>query len=365
MHSATLLPHADSINTRNGKHRFDIFRAIRATMTGGQLDGIEAEVNAEIAAERGRSARSFFLPLDVLARQAGGARERRDLTLTTGSGAKGTDTDPVWIEALRAHSIVARLGAGFAPGLRGNYTMPKATAGASVGWFAEGAAPSEANPTVGTVSFAPKSVGAYVDMTHKVVLQTAAVAGQQVAKDLLGGIAAEVDRTALNGSGVGAEPAGVLATAGISTISLGTNGGAPTWASIVAMEAAIGDLDAERGPLGFATTPNGRSILRRTERAAGNGPIWDRGAVLDAPAEATRGLPSTLTKGSSGAVCSAAVLGYWPSLVIATWGQGVDVLVDPYTFATSGNVRIVAMLDADIKIRNPESFAVIVDMLTS
>ncbi len=202
-------------------------------------------------------------------------------------------------------------------------------------------------------------------MTRKSVLQTGAVAGQQVARDLLGGIAAEVDRAALNGSGVGAEPAGVLQTAGITTVAIGANGGPPTWAKMVEMESAIGNLDAELGPMGLATTPNGRSALRRVERSAGSGPIWSDGRVLDYPAEASRGLPSTLVKGSSGAVCSAAVLGFWPSLVIATWGPGADVLIDPYTFATRGDVRLVAMLDADIKIRNPESFAAIVDMTTA
>ncbi len=122
--SATLLPHTDPANTRGGQHQFSILRAVRAIAHGQQLDGIEAEVNSEIARERGRPARSLWVPLDTLARQAGGRRETRDLTLTTGAGAKGTDTAPEWIEALRARSIVARLGATLAGGLRGDYSVP-------------------------------------------------------------------------------------------------------------------------------------------------------------------------------------------------------------------------------------------------
>jgi hypothetical protein len=44
------------------------------------------------------------------------------------------------------------------------------------------------------------------------------------------------------------------------------------------------------------------------------------------------------------------------------WG-GVDVLVDPYSLSTAGSVRVVCLLDTDIKFRNTESLAKIVDMV--
>jgi predicted phage gp36 major capsid-like protein len=33
--------------------------------------------------------------------------------------------------------------------------------------------------------------------------------------------------------------------------------------------------------------------------------------------------------------------GYFPDLIIARWGDGVDLVVDPYTNATEGAIRVV------------------------
>ena len=40
-------------------------------------------------------------------------------------------------------------------------------------------------------------------------------------------------------------------------------------------------------------------------------------------------------------------------------------MVDPYTGSTAGTVRVVALQDTDIALRNVESFATMVDALTA
>ena len=47
-----------------------------------------------------------------------------------------------------------------------------------------------------------------------------------------------------------------------------------------------------------------------------------------------------------------------------SWGQGLDILVDPYTFSLSGAVRIVAFTDFVIGVRHTASFAAMLDALT-
>ena len=40
------------------------------------------------------------------------------------------------------------------------------------------------------------------------------------------------------------------------------------------------------------------------------------------------------------------------------WGQGIEVMADKYNLSTSGGIRLVTFLDADVIVRQPSAFAV-------
>jgi hypothetical protein len=109
-----------------------------------------------------------------------------------------------------------------------------------------------------------------------------------------------------------------------------------------------------------------RGKLKTTSKVTGqNGFVWDDG---DTPMNGyrtavTNAVPSNLVKGSSGATCSAIVFGNFADLVIGMWGS-LDLMVDPYTGSTAGTVRVVALQDVDVQLRNVVSFATMVDALT-
>ena len=73
---------------------------------------------------------------------------------------------------------------------------------------------------------------------------------------------------------------------------------------------------------------------------------------------------STLTKGSSGAVCSEAFYGNWADLVIGSWG-GLDIEIDMATLSLSNQIQIVINGYWDVAILHEESFATIKDYLTT
>ena len=50
-------------------------------------------------------------------------------------------------------------------------------------------------------------------------------------------------------------------------------------------------------------------------------------------------------------------LGDWSSLVMGTWGNGLQLNVDPYTNSNTGAVRVVGLYLVDFTVRNPKSFA--------
>jgi hypothetical protein len=55
-------------------------------------------------------------------------------------------------------------------------------------------------------------------------------------------------------------------------------------------------------------------------------------------------------------------MGNWSDLLIGMWG-GLDLVADPYTLATSGGRRIVALQDVDVAVRRVASFAAVLDAL--
>jgi len=78
----------------------------------------------------------------------------------------------------------------------------------------------------------------------------------------------------------------------------------------------------------------------------------------------TNQVSSTLTKGGSGAVCSAIFFGNWNDLIVAQFG-GLDLVVDPYSLATTNLLRVTANMYADVGVRHAESFAAMLDALTA
>src|SRR5262249_46462666 len=128
------------------------------------------------------------------------------------------------------------------------------------------------------------------------------------------------------------------------------------------------------GRLGYLTNSKVRAKLKKTQRFAGtNGePIWSvdqagqagMGVMNGNPSGVSNQVRSDLTKGTSSGVCSAIFYGNWTDLLIGEWGV-LDVLVNPYTGADAGTVRVHVYQSTDIALRQAASFAAMLDALTT
>ena len=74
-------------------------------------------------------------------------------------------------------------------------------------------------------------------------------------------------------------------------------------------------------------------------------------------------VPKTLTKGNQ-SYSHAIIFGNWKDLLVGKWG-GVFILADPYTQATTSQVRIHTELQCDVAVRRGRSFASIKDAINS
>lgn len=360
--------HAPAVHTK--KHRYNLLRAMQANLEQRNLDGFEGEISQEISRRHGKSPQGFYMP-------TGMEPEFRDLTTTTGTGAVFVVPELPFIELLRNKLVISDLGATFLTGMSGKFSIPRQNAAGGAFWVAEAATITTSNQTLDQVAFVDKTLGAATNMSRKFIYQSSIDAETFVKNDLARVLAIEIDRVAINGSGSGAQPTGILQNSTVQTnsasLAVGTNGGEPTWAKVVAMETQVAAANADRGSLRYLTSPSLRGNLKSTPKVGTTFPtfIWEGdalnennvpvGEVNGYPAYATNNVPANLTKGTA-TNCSAMIFGNFEDLVIAQWG-GIDVVVNPFTGQLSGAVQVSMLMEIDLELRHPESFAIITDFL--
>lgn len=363
------LPTSDIGLTDKEARSFSVVRAIAALanpsdQAAQRAAAFEREASDAVAKVTGKASRGFYLPTDVQKAQ------RRDLTAGTNNAGGYTVATEMragdFIDALRNAMVIMGMGTRMLTGLVGNIAIPKLSAGATHYWVAENAAPTESQQTLAQVTMTPKTVGAFTDISRRLLLQSSLDVEQMVRDDLAKVIGLAVQGAAINGSGSSNQPSGLLTLVTAGVVG-GTNGLAPTWANIIALETAVAVANADSGTMGYLTNTKVRGKLKGTEKFGSTGmPVWEAGStpLNGYQAAVTNAVPSNLTKGSSSGVCSAILFGNWADLMIGMWGS-LDLMVDPYSGSTAGTVRVVALQDVDIAVRNVESFATMVDALTT
>lgn len=328
-------------------------------------------VNADIAqaASRMMIARAARSSVDMQAYY-------RDLlagTPTAGGNTVATELlGSSFIELLRNAMILDKLGITWLRDLSGNIAIPSQTGGAATYWVGENGTVTESQATFGQPTMTPKTIGALTDYSRRLLLQSSIDVEAFVRLDLATVLALGIQAAALNGSGASNEPMGLLNAAGIGSVAGGVNGAAPTYDTMVDLESAVANANADVGTLAYVTNSRVRGKLRKTQEfASTNGkPVWTSGRergigeVLGYDALVTNAIPNTLTKGTSTGICSAIAFGNWADLMIGMWG-GLDIMLDPYTGSASGTKRVVALQDCDVGFRNVASFAVMKDALTT
>lgn len=351
---------------------FSFLRAIAALANptdrkAQESAGFERAASDAFAGKFGRAAQGFFVPHEV---------QRRDLLVgTSTAGGNTVATDLLansFIDLLRNRMMVQRMGAQFLTGLTGQIAIPRQTGGATAYWVAENGGPTESQQAFDQVTMTPRTLGAFTDISRKLLLQSSIDVEGFVRNDLATVVALAIDAAAISGTGASNQPTGILATSGIGDVAGGTNGLAPTWANIIELWSDIANANADFGNMGMLTNSKVIGKLMSTLKSAGvSGYICENFPneqgitnVGGMRAGVSNQVPSNLVKGTSGAVCSAIINGNWSDLIIGQWGT-LDLMVDPYTGSAAGTVRVIALQDVDIAVRHAESFTAMKDALTT
>lgn len=328
--------------------QFSILRALNALAnptdkSAWEASAFEREVSEAGAKAAGKSARGIFVPSEIL-------RAKRDLvagTPTAGGNIVATDLMAAsFIDILRNRSVVQRAGATVMNGLTGNVAIPKQTGAATAYWVAESGAPTESQQTIGQVTMTPRTVGAFTDFSRRLILQSSIDVENMVRRDLAAVIALALDAAAIYGTGASNQPTGLKLTAGINTRDFGVSA-SPSFADLVQMETEIRSDNADVANMRYILNPAQVGACKTTPKfgSGTEATIWEQGNTINGYG----------TEVSNQILAGDVFFGNWADLMIGFW-SGLDLTVDPYAGATSGTVRVIALQDCDIAVRNAVSF---------
>lgn len=352
-------------------NQYSFKRAIEMAVTG-RREGIEGEFSAMGSDEFQRSgvsvsAHSIKIPSQVF---------KRDMSVTGGtSGSEGgvnvqTNVGSI-IDVLLPKTVLRGLGVQQLAGLVGNLDMPTASTVPSAGWNTENGAATEKSPAFSKVTFSPKRLAAFIQVSNQLLLQSSNSIDTYVRNWLLNAMAQSLETAAIKGGGSN-EPVGILANANVNVTFAGgaanngvnANGLAPVWADVVNLMKAVENANGDG--VAYLTNPKVKGALQTIPRQAsgveGNF-IWPAGgAELNAYQVATSTLvPSNLSKGSSSTL-SAMIFGDFSKMAIASFG-GLELTVDPYSGATAGLTNVVLNAYMDCNLLQPTAFAVCKDIV--
>ena len=365
---------------------YSISAGIRAALSGdwsAREAGLVREMSQEVQRTSGFSQsgkRGFFVPFSALAKRATYVTSGA----TTGGNLVATDLmADEFIEALRNNSVMLNLGVRTMTGLVGDVAIPRRSGVASTYYLStETTAITQSESTFDQVTLQPKNLAALSKYSRQTLLQATPGIEDLVRRDLTDGINLGIDLGILNGSGSAGQPTGLLNTAGIGSVALGTNGGAITVNALVDLEeqVLIDNGAVNRDAIGYvtnakvlaelkklraggSTTTDGAYLVNDQLNAIGRG--GTPASVNGYPLYVTNQVPSNLTKGASSGVCSAVLMGDFSQAMVGFYGNGIEIVVgedsDDFSKALT-SVR--AIVSYDVAVRHAESFAAILDVTT-
>ena len=333
--------------SKNETRRFSVFKAIRAIADKNWKGAeFEQECHNEILKRTGLQEAvhgGFYMPMDI---------QRRDLTVGTasaGGNLVATDLQAAsFIDILRARSRAAQLGMTMLTGLVGNVAIPKLTGSATAYWLTnEATAITESAMTVGQLALAPKTLGAYTELSRLLMLQSTPAAEALVMGDFAKVLALAVDLAVFEGSGSSGQPTGIANTASIGSVT----GTSLDIADCIEFQTDLATANALADNCAYITTPAVAGLLKGRARIASTDSqtLWS-GSVLDGSIEGFKATTSTQLTAAS------MIFGDFSQVVLGEWGM-LEIALNPYASFATAITGIRAIQTVDVGIRQAAAFS--------
>lgn len=242
------------------------------------------------------------------------------------------------LEPLYANSVLTQLGARWYSGLpHGDVQIP-VMGKQTVKWEGEVDDADATAPTFTTVKLSPKRLSAYVDISKQLIYQDTVGVEAAIRRDIVNALNDKLEATVFGSAQATTEqPAGLFYNVTPTVIN--------SYADLCNFEAGVEENNVY-GEMKYVLSPKAKAALRSMIKGTNNSSmVYEAGEV--------EGVPTYVT---SNIAANKLMFGNFENLIIGSWGD-IEVLVDPYTQATKGCVRLVINAYFDVKPARSVAFA--------
>lgn len=263
----------------------------------------------------------------------------RSITASGNAGVISEDIKGI-LEPLRAKNVLIDAGAQYMSGLVGDVSIPVMGKG-NVQWATENGEAADAGITFTSVKLSPKRLTAFIDISKQFLIQTSADAEAKIRMDIVNAINAKLEETILSdAAGSATQPAGIFATVPTTTATT------TTYKGIAKLNEKVDDANVINEKV-YVMSNGAKSTFRTEPKATGS----TAGFIIE-----NMEIDGEKVIATSNVKANHFVYGDFSNLIIGEW-SGVDLVVDPYTQASKGAVRLVVNAYFDAQVARKEAFA--------
>ena len=329
-------------DTEKATRNWSLFKAINEIRNGGQLSGLESEMHQEAEGEARKGLQGIGIPSFMT--------EKRQIT--QGVSAIAPTSIGAYIESLGENGLYRRVGLNDLGTVAADTLLPIA-GGSTVAWAAEVAVAADGGADFGNVTLTPNRLTGFVDISNVILAQNGPAAEASVMTDMGRNMAQQIDAAMFGSTSVASAPAAIVQTAGTLTFTESAAGGA-TGAASDALEAiqTIADDHGLDGNLAFVNNWALYSPLKSAAQVASVYPAYVDDKLMGYPGYFSS---APATAGGPPITSADGLFGDFGRVYFATFGPS-NILVDPYSAATTNEVRLVMNNHMDWGVASGASF---------
>ncbi len=296
--------------------------------------------------------------------------EARDLATATVANVSPPELSAYLFEKLRATSIALQTGITVLSTDREAIVWPKLTGDVAPGYVAEGALIPETDPTFANLTATPKKLAVRTVVSNEVIDDSVPSITDVLSANMSKLLALKLDLSVFEGDGTANSIVGLKNTAGIQSVSMGTNGALFT--NLDPFADAQGLLNASNagGQYVIVMGPNLWQELSKLKEGGGfNRPLLEAfptemapPRIYGMPVYVSSQLSKTETQGTSTGVASSVYV-FAPSQVVLVRRQDATIELDRSRLFNLDQSEMRGKLRADLLVPNPAAVCRIVGVL--
>lgn len=318
------------INKNTMNNNFSLLRSIRNVVNNRAMNEIDAAVINAGATEM-RSA-----GLNANGQIQLPAAEIRNISVENdGADVVATDVLDV-LTPLMAKQVLNELGARQMSGLVGDVLVPVMTS-ANANFLSEtGNATIDNEIGFQSVKLSPKRLSTVVAVSKQFIAQDGAGAEAAIRANIIDSLAAKFQSVVLGkGAATATQPGGLFSVADVVEIA--------DFADLTDFEASAEEANVV--DCKYVMSPKAKAALRNMARGASHvGNVYENGEVDGTKAVSVSDVKDNLI-----------AFGDFSNCIYGTWGGGIDLVVDPYSLASQGLIKLVASVYVDFVNARPEA----------